>query len=79
MNDGSVDSHQNYCEKFSFNFPLLSDKGQKVAAQYGAKGLGYVKRTVVIVDKEGFVRYYKAGMPSDEDLVNCIKGFSSGK
>ena len=61
----------------SFGFPLLSDEGRKVAAQYDAVKVGglAVKRTVVIVDAEGRIRYIKAGMPPDSELLDAIRGF----
>ena len=61
----------------SFGFPLLSDEGRKVAALYDAvklRGLA-VKRTVVIVDAVGRIRYIKAGMPPDSELLDAIRGF----
>ena len=60
----------------SFGFPLLSDEGRKVAARYDAVKLGglAVKRTVVIVDAEGRIRYIKAGIPPDSELLEAIHG-----
>ena len=36
VNPASVDSHKSYVEKFTFNFPLLSDQTADVAKMYGA-------------------------------------------
>ena len=60
----------------SFGFPMLSDEGRKVAAQYDAVKIGglAVKRTVVIVDAEGRIRYIKAGIPPDSELLEAIHG-----
>lgn len=53
-----VDSHEKFSEHHGFAFPLLADVDKVVAAAFGVLGpLGFVRRSVVIVDAEGVVRY----------------------
>lgn len=53
-----VTSHEQFSGKHGFAFPLLADVDKSVAAAYGVLGpLGFVRRSIVIVDKEGVVRY----------------------
>lgn len=53
-----VDSHEKFTEHHGFSFPLLADVDKQVAAAYGVLGpLGFVRRSVVIIDAEGVVRY----------------------
>ena len=53
-----VSSHEQFSGKHGFAFPLLADVDKSVAAAYGVLGpLGFVRRSIVIVDKEGIVRY----------------------
>jgi len=56
---------------------LLVDVDGKVTKAYQAQKtpLGGTVRTVYIIDKQGFIRYAKRGMPSDEELLEAIKSF----
>jgi len=53
----SVESHQDFCRKESLTFRLLSDRGGKVAAAYGALiDLLFVKaakRRTFLIDPQG--------------------------
>ena len=75
VNPGSMDSHNKFSDKYSFNFPLLVDGNRTVAAQYGAlKENGTsIQRSVFIVDQEGKVAYAEQGLPPDEDLLGVIQ------
>ena len=54
----SVESHDRFSGKHGFKFPLLADVDKAVAAAYGTLGpLGFPRRSVVIVDGGGVVRY----------------------
>ena len=59
-----LDSHAQFVSKHALNFPLLSDKGGKVATAYGVykeksmagkKYMG-IERTTLVIDKEGTIR-----------------------
>ena len=76
INPGSASSHQSFASRLELPFPLLVDVDGRVAKAYGAvkdDGPG-IQRTVVIVDKAGLIRYAKAGMPPDEELIEAIEG-----
>jgi len=68
VNPGSADSHQKFQQKYKFQFPLLVDAGQKVAALYHANGL-MVKRTVYLIGPDGKVRYGKRGKPAPAEVL----------
>ena len=54
----SVESHERFAAKHGFQFPLLADVDKAVAASYGTLGpLGFPRRSVFIVDRQGIVRY----------------------
>ena len=54
----SVESHERFAAKHGFKFPLLADVDKAVAASYGTLGpLGFPRRSVFIIDREGIVRY----------------------
>ena len=78
VNPGSGESHKDFSEKNSFNFPLLVDLDRTAASQYGTlKENGKsIERTVFIIDKEGKVAFSKKGMPTDEELLAILEAFS---
>ena len=54
----SVESHDAFSGKHGFEFPLLADVDKQVAAAYGTLGpIGFPRRSVFIIDREGIVRY----------------------
>jgi peroxiredoxin Q/BCP len=63
INPASVEEHARYSAQLSLNFPLLSDVGGQVAAQYSALNPdGSVQRSTYVVDKEGLIRFAARGM-----------------
>lgn len=78
----SAESHRAFKAKKQLPFTLLTDKGLKVAADYGAKGLLGMKRAVFLVDAAGVVRYahveavalFKRGR---EELLTAIRALSA--
>ena len=71
VNPASVGKHEQYSTKFKFPFPLLADIDKTICESYGVLKMfiRVVSRTVVIIDKQGIIRYLQRGMPSDEDLL----------
>jgi thioredoxin-dependent peroxiredoxin len=54
----SIDSHARFADKHGLRFPLLADVDKSVADAYGTLGpLGFARRSVFIVDREGIIRY----------------------
>lgn len=53
-----VASHDRFTGKHGFRFPLLADTDKSVAAAYGVLGpLGFLRRSVFVIDRDGIVRY----------------------
>lgn len=73
-----VTSHEHFSDKHGFAFPLLADVDKSVASSYGVLGpLGFVRRSIVIVDRQGIVRYVHralAGLTyrSVDDLTGAL-------
>jgi thioredoxin-dependent peroxiredoxin len=55
----SVESHQQFATKYQLPFTLLSDKGDKVRNQYGAKAMMglFPGRITYVIDGNGTVQY----------------------
>jgi peroxiredoxin Q/BCP len=77
-----VDSHCEFSRKHGFKFPLLADVDKKVGQAYGVLGpIGFYRRSVFVVDKDGIVRYAHravAGLTykSTDELVRAVKAAS---
>jgi peroxiredoxin Q/BCP len=72
VNPQSKESHSKFRQKYSFPFPLLIDKGQKVGELYHANGL-IVKRTVYLIGQDGKIRFGKRGTPSPDEVLSSLK------
>ncbi len=54
----SVHSHDGFSAKHGFGFPLLADEAKATFKAYGCLGpLGFPRRSVFVVDRQGIVRY----------------------
>jgi thioredoxin-dependent peroxiredoxin len=63
INPAGVEEHTRYRAQLGLNFPVLSDAGGQVTAQYGALNPDRsVRRSVYVVDKEGRIRFAARGM-----------------
>lgn len=72
VNPQSAQSHEEFRTRQRLPFPLLVDKGQKVAAEYHANGL-IVKRTVYLIGKSGAIRFAQRGKPSPDDVLRAAE------
>lgn len=58
-----VASHQRFAGRHGLRIPLLADTDKSVAALYGTLGpLGFARRSLVIVDRDGIIRYVHRAM-----------------
>jgi peroxiredoxin len=70
-------SHHEWAKFHKLQFPLLSDHDHKVAKMYDSylEDVGYNKRTIFLVDKDGVVRYvnmtFNAGSKADYDRLRA--------
>jgi peroxiredoxin Q/BCP len=72
VNPQSADSHTRFRQKQKLPFPLLVDRGRKVAAMYHANGL-FVKRTVYLIGTDGKIRLGKRGAPAPAEIMAALK------
>lgn len=76
VNPAGIPSHQRYAEKFRFNFPLLSDAERTAGDAYGVlkpDGKGFI-RSVVLIDREGIVRFAERGAPKTPRILAPLAG-----
>lgn len=75
VNPASWERHRKYAEKLKLPFPLLSDEKREVAAAYGALKLGgVIWRSVVLVGRDGIVRFAARGAPGAEESLASLRG-----
>jgi peroxiredoxin Q/BCP len=76
-NPNTVASHEQFAKRQNYKFPVLADEDKSMAKAYRTLNpLGFVDRTVYIVDGNGIIRYAKRGMPSNDELRQAIQGFT---
>ena len=69
VNSRPTTSHAKFRAKFQFPFPLLVDRGQKVAKLYHADTPIVVKRTVYLIGPDGVIRFAQRGVPSPKEVL----------
>ena len=83
INPGNGESHKRFSERYGFKTPLLLDNGGRVSRAYDALMpiplLTIVNRTVVGIDGDGIVRYYRRGMPPTDEIIAAMTGSSAGR
>jgi peroxiredoxin Q/BCP len=70
VNPQDARKHAAFRRKYSFPFPLLVDRGQKVGALYHTDGL-IVKRTVYLIGPDGTIRFARRGVPLPHEVLSC--------
>ncbi len=73
VNPANKEKHQKFSTTNRLPFPLLVDTNNKIAESYGCKALfGIVKRTVYIIDQNGFVIWVERGAPSPTEILRVL-------
>ena len=75
VNPGSAESHRRFVQKNNYPFPLLVDRGGRIARAYRCGFWLLVRRTVYIVDAEGRVGYAERGKPGPVALLSAMLRF----
>ena len=68
VNPQSAASHQRFLARYTLPFPLLVDRGRRVASLYKAGGL-MVRRTVYLIGPDGVIRYARRGKPPVSEVL----------
>jgi peroxiredoxin Q/BCP len=76
VNPWKASRHAAFHARHGFPFPLLVDRGQRVAKLYNASGL-WVRRTVYLVGKDGTIAFARRGTPSPHEVLAALSRASS--
>ncbi len=79
INPQSIDSHQAFASKYDLPFPIVSDASGETCRAYGAMSfLRTAKRALVLVGKDGVVRWSTSNFPifhqSADDIRKALAG-----
>ena len=83
VNPQSLSSHEAFANKYDLPFPVVSDEGGDVCRKYGAMSfLGMAKRALVLVGKDGRVKWSQTNFPifhqNADDIRAAIRGIDLG-
>ena len=77
VNPGSASAHKRFAEKHAMRTPLLVDEKGATSRAYDALMpiplLTVVNRTVVGIDKDGIIRFFKRGMPPTAEILAAMQ------
>lgn len=77
VNHADAESHTKFWRHHGLKTQLLVDEGKQVSALYGAisKYFGHeiIKRSVVLIDQQGIIRYLKRGLPPNSEILQAIQ------
>lgn len=76
VNPANAAKHKKFAERHNMRTPLLVDGGASVSRAYDALMpiplLQLVNRTVVGIDRDGKIAYYKRGMPATGEIISAM-------
>jgi peroxiredoxin Q/BCP len=72
VNPGGAESHAKFRAHYHFPFPLLVDRGKKVARLYGANGL-VIRRTVYGIGTDGRIVFAERGKPEPARILAALQ------
>lgn len=74
VNPADAESHQRFIDKNGFPFDLIVDDNRQIAQAYDSVMLmGFVvKRTVIAIDKNGKVAFFKRGYPTNDEILSAL-------
>jgi peroxiredoxin Q/BCP len=65
--------HESFRTAYGLPFPLLTDDKLTVAASYHARLGVLVRRTVVLIDRDGCIAFFEHGNPPLEEVIASLK------
>ena len=71
VNPQGAASHRAFAAKNSFPFPILVDRGGRIAAAYHAGGV-FVRRTVYGIGSDGRIAFAERGAPEPDRVLSAL-------
>jgi peroxiredoxin Q/BCP len=74
VNPGSLDSHTEFRDKYSLDFPLIVDDNAEIASAYGVLGEQGVSRATYLIDRDGRIAYAQPGTHGADEVLGAAGG-----
>ena len=68
VNPKNAASHAGFRARHHYPFPLLVDKGRRIASLYKANGV-FIRRTVYLIGPDGRIVFSKRGTPAPAEVL----------
>ncbi|CAG7650723.1 peroxiredoxin [Paenibacillus allorhizosphaerae] len=76
VNPGTMAEHRNFAEKFTYDFPLVADEGERIRGLYDVGhtlfGLLGQQRIVYVIDQSATIVYAKKGNRPTREIVEAL-------
>jgi peroxiredoxin len=77
INTNSIEKHRRFAANHNLPMRLLSDADGRVVRDYEMKSLLGTRRGVVVIDKDGRIRFRKVVLPvfrpSDDEILDALR------
>ncbi|HEU0299882.1 MAG TPA: peroxiredoxin [Longimicrobium sp.] len=74
VNPGSLESHVQFRDKYSLDFPLIVDQDTEIASAYGVLTESGVSRATYLIDQEGRIAYAQPGTHGADEVLGALRG-----
>lgn len=75
VNPGSLESHREFRDKYTLDFPLIVDQDAEIASAYGVLGEdGGVGRATYLIDRDGRIAYAQPGTHGADEVLEALRG-----
>jgi peroxiredoxin Q/BCP len=74
VNPGSLESHTEFRDKYSLDFPLIVDDNAEIASAYGVLGDQGVSRATYLIDRDGRIAYAQPGTHGADEVLGAVGG-----
>lgn len=75
VNPGSHDSHRQFVDKYTLDFPLIVDRDADIAKAYGVlRDDGEVGRATYVIGRDGRVAYAQTGAHGAAEVLEAVRG-----
>ncbi|MDF2962237.1 MAG: peroxiredoxin [Paenibacillus sp.] len=79
INPGTMEEHRQFSKKFLYDFPLVSDREERIRHLYGVGKMFLLgqQRCVFVIGVNGQIVYAKRGNRSTAEIINALKEATS--
>ena len=75
VNPGSLQSHVEFHDKYTLDFPLIVDDNAEIASAYGVlREGGGVGRATYLIDQDGRIAYAQPGTHGADEVLGALGG-----